>query len=41
MSADLIKSIKQAAIEDDRTASQILEDAGRDWLERRKRKAMP
>ncbi len=39
MSAELIKSIKRAALEDDTTASEILEEAARDWLERRKHKA--
>lgn len=38
MSADVIKSIKQAALEDDTTASEILEAAAKQWLERRKKK---
>lgn len=39
MSGEVIKSIKRAALEDDTTASEILEEAARDWLERRKHKA--
>lgn len=38
MSADVIKSIKQAALEEDTTASEILEDAAKQWLERRRTK---
>jgi hypothetical protein len=38
MSGEVIKSIKEAALEDDTTASEILEQAARDWLERRKSK---
>jgi hypothetical protein len=38
MSADVIKSVKQAALEDDTTASEILEKAAREWLDRRKKK---
>jgi hypothetical protein len=38
MSTDVIKSLKQAALEDDTTASEILEQAARDWLEKRKAK---
>jgi hypothetical protein len=38
MSADVIKSIKQAALEDETTASEILEEAAKQWLERRKKK---
>jgi hypothetical protein len=36
MSPDLIKSIKLAAIEDDRPASAVIEEAAKQWLERRK-----
>jgi hypothetical protein len=36
MSPDLIKLIKLAAIEDDRPASAVMEEAARQWLERRK-----
>jgi hypothetical protein len=36
MSPDLIKSIKLAAIEDDRAAWDIMEEAARQWLERRR-----
>jgi hypothetical protein len=35
MSANVIKSIKQAALEDDTTASEILEQAAKQWLDRR------
>jgi hypothetical protein len=35
MSADVIKAIKQAALEGDTTASEILEEAAKDWLRRR------
>ena len=35
MSGEVIKSIKQAALEDDTTASEILEEAARAWLTRR------
>jgi hypothetical protein len=38
MSADVIKSIKRAALEDDTTASEILEEAAMDWLTKRKAK---
>ncbi|OKO91795.1 hypothetical protein AC629_01865 [Bradyrhizobium sp. NAS80.1] len=38
MSGEVIKSLKLAAVEDDTTASEILEQAARDWLERRKAK---
>jgi hypothetical protein len=38
MSADVVKSIKQAALEDDTTASEILEEAARQWLEKRKKR---
>ncbi|MFK4522943.1 hypothetical protein ABIF90_000924 [Bradyrhizobium japonicum] len=38
MSAGVIKAIKQAALEDDTTASDILEEAAHQWLERRKKK---
>lgn len=36
MSPDIIKSIKQAAMEDDRAAWDVMEEAARQWLERRK-----
>ena len=36
MSPDIIRSIKQAALEDDRAAWDIMEEAARQWLERRK-----
>ncbi|MDA9391820.1 hypothetical protein ACVWW6_004222 [Bradyrhizobium sp. USDA 3311] len=38
LSADVIKSIKRAALDDDTTASEILNEAARDWLERRRHK---
>jgi hypothetical protein len=38
MSADVIKAIKQAALEDDTTASEILEEAANQWLDRRRKK---
>jgi hypothetical protein len=37
MSGEVIKAIKRAALEDDRTASEVLEEAANDWLERRKK----
>ncbi len=37
MSATVIKSIKQAALEDDITASEALEEAAKDWLEKRRK----
>lgn len=39
MSGEVIKAVKRAALEDDTTASEILEAAAKDWLERRKHKA--
>jgi len=38
MSAEVIKAIKLAALEDDTTASEILEEAANQWLDRRKKK---
>jgi hypothetical protein len=38
MSSEVIKSHKLAALEDDTIASEILEQAARDWLERRRAK---
>lgn len=38
MSADVIKAMKQAALEDDTTASECFETAAKEWLERRKAK---
>lgn len=38
MSADVIKAIKQAALEDDTNASEILEEAAKDWLDSRRTK---
>jgi hypothetical protein len=34
MDPDVIKAIKQAAIDKDRTASDVMEEAARQWLER-------
>jgi hypothetical protein len=39
MSSGVIASIKKAAIDDDRTASDILEEAATEWLARRQNKA--
>lgn len=35
MNPEVIKAIKLAAIEDDKSASQCLEEAAQQWLERR------
>jgi hypothetical protein len=35
---EVIKAIKTAAIEDDTTASELMEEAANQWLERRKSK---
>ena len=39
MDPDVIKAIKMAAIEDETSASVILETAAKEWLERRGTKA--
>lgn len=39
MDPQVIKAIKTAAIEDDTTASELMEEAAVQWLERRKSKA--
>jgi hypothetical protein len=36
MSPEIIRSIKQAALEDDRAAWDVMEEAAKQWLERRK-----
>jgi hypothetical protein len=36
MSPDVIKAVKQAAIADDRAAWDIMEEAAKQWLDRRK-----
>lgn len=36
MGAELIKNLKLAAIEDETSASEVLEKAAQEWLERRK-----
>jgi len=38
MDPDVIKAVKLAAIEEDTSASVILETAAKEWLERRKSK---
>jgi hypothetical protein len=38
MGPETIKAIKTAAIEDDTTASELMEEAANQWLERRKSK---
>jgi hypothetical protein len=38
MSAEVIKAMKQAALEDDTTASECFETAAKEWLERRKKR---
>lgn len=38
MSLDLIKAVQLAAFEDERAAWAIMEEAAKDWLERRKAK---
>lgn len=36
MSADVIRAVKQAALDDDRNAWEIMEEAAQQWLDRRK-----
>ena len=36
MSADVIKAVKQAGLDDDNNAWEIMEEAALQWLERRK-----
>jgi hypothetical protein len=38
MSVDVIKAVKQAGLEDGVNAWEIMEEAAREWLERRKSK---
>lgn len=38
MDPEVIKNIKLAAIEDDTSASEAMEEAAKQWLERRKKK---
>lgn len=38
LDSELIKAIKLAAIEDEMSASEVLEEATRQWLSRRKKK---
>ncbi|APG13743.1 hypothetical protein BKD09_35840 [Bradyrhizobium japonicum] len=38
MDPDVIKAIKKAALEDDRAAWDVMEEAARQWIERRKDK---
>jgi hypothetical protein len=37
MSPDVIKAVKQAALEDDRAAWHIMEEAAKQWLEQRRK----
>ena len=37
MSPDVIKAVKQAALEDDRAAWDIMEEAAKQWLEQRRK----
>jgi hypothetical protein len=39
MGAELIKNLKLAAIEDETSASEVLEKAAQEWLERRASKS--
>ena len=39
MDADLIKKMKQAAISDETSASDCLEEAAKEWLARREKKS--
>jgi hypothetical protein len=39
MGPEVIKAIKTAAIADDKTASELMEEAAKDWRERRGSKA--
>jgi hypothetical protein len=41
MDADLIKDMKQAGIADDKSASECLEIAARQWLEQREKARKP
>jgi len=38
LNPDLIKDLKRAALDDDRTAYEIVEEAAKDWLSRRSKK---
>ena len=38
MDPDVIRAFKQKALDLDRTASDVMEEAARDWLERHKHK---
>ncbi|MFK4650501.1 hypothetical protein ABIF97_000435 [Bradyrhizobium japonicum] len=38
MDPDVIKAVKQAALEDDRAAWDVMEEAARQWLDHRKSK---
>jgi hypothetical protein len=38
MDPDVIRAIKQAALDVDRTASDVMEEAAKQWLERHKQK---
>jgi hypothetical protein len=41
MDANLIKDLKKAALDDDTTSYAIVEEATREWLARRAKKARP
>jgi hypothetical protein len=38
MDPDVVRTIKQAALDLDRTASDVMEEAAKQWLERHKQK---
>lgn len=38
MDPDVIRSVKLAALDEDRTASEIMEEAAKQWLAKRKNK---
>ena len=38
MAPEVIRSVKLAALDEDRTASEIMEEAARQWLAKRKNK---
>jgi hypothetical protein len=40
MDPDVIRSIKQAALDLDRTASDIMEEAGKQWLQSKTKKGL-
>lgn len=38
MSPDVVKAIKEAALAEDRAAWAVMEEAAKEWLERRKKR---